>query len=133
MLYLFLLFNTIILIPFLHANVSILPCSSTSPFSHNFTCYEGSHIVYLMLACVNIIWSIFCIFFVFMLCTKNDPLSTDFYATSFSLWILAKFLLKISPIIYINVDPNLKFGVLYTVSFAGINLVYFVAFKLMWP
>ena len=68
-----------------------------------------------------------------MLCTKNDPLSTDFYATSFNLWILARFLLKISPIIYINVDPNLKFGVLYSVSFAGINLVYFVAFKLMWP
>lgn len=63
----------------------------------------------------------------------KDPLAIHYYAVSANLWTLAKFIVKLSPVIYINVDAGLKFGVLYSVSFAGINLVYFGAFMILWP
>lgn len=87
----------------------------------------------MILALLNLLWLIFCIFFVFIFYVNRDPFASDYYGSSSNLWMLGKFIIKLAPVIYINVDPYLDFNVLYIVSFAGINLLNFGIFKIMWP
>lgn len=80
-----------------------------------------------------ILWSFLCTLFVCLFYVCKDPLALGYFSTSSNLWLLAKFILKLAPVVYINIDPMLQYGVLYSVSYAGLNLVYFGAFKIMWP
>jgi hypothetical protein len=130
--YLFFITNTILTTPNLLINLSILACTQTSPFTKSFTCFQDFHVVYVIFACLNIIWLLFCTIFVFTFYVSRNPFSKDYFSTSSNIWILAKLLIKIAPAVYLNIDPDLQFNVLYVVSFAGINLLYFGIFKIMW-
>lgn len=61
--------------------------------------------MYLVLACGNLVWVIFCTGFVFALYGDLDPFARHYFAGSESLWVLAKFVVKLAPVIYVNVDP----------------------------
>lgn len=113
--------------------MSVLVCNETSPFSTRFVCYQGAHVIYLIMGCLTILWLFLCTLFVFLFYTCKDPFAQGYFSTSSNLWLLAKFILKMCPVVYINIDFDLRYGVLYSVSYAGLNLVYFGAFKIMWP
>lgn len=131
--YLFILYNTIFTLPFMLVNASTIICYSNNPFSKCFNCYSSLHIFYVVLACINIGWIIASTFFFFVFYVDKNMLSHNFYATSSNLCILLKFAVKLSPVVYIIVDPILSFAVLYSIGFAGITLAHFALFKIMWP
>lgn len=131
--YIFFLSNTILISPNLLASISVLTCTSSNPFTRQFTCFQSIHILYVILAFLNLGWVLFCTFFTFAFYINRDPFTSGYYGSSSNLWMLGKFLLKLAPVIYINVDPNLDFAVLYVVSFAALNLINFGVFKVMWP
>lgn len=89
--------------------------------------------MYLSLATFTIVWIIFCTLFVFLFYSWKNPLAGGYFSTSSNYWVLAKLVLKLSPVVFINIDSSLYFKVLYSVSYAGLNLIYFAAFKIMWP
>ena len=85
------------------------------------------------MACLNLLWIIVSNFFIFLFYSDKSLLSATYYATSSNLWVLAKFAVKLAPVIYIVADPKLSYAVLYSIGFAGINFANFAAFKVMWP
>lgn len=107
-------------------------CEINNPYSHNIECYQNYHIVLLIFSIINIAWILICTIFIFVLYTNKNPFYTDYYSTSTNNWVFIKFILKIAPIIYININPTLSYGNLYTVGFAILNVVYF-GFKIFWP
>lgn len=131
--YLFILFNSIFTLPFLITNASIIICASDNPFCINFTCYSGIHIFYVVMACFNLAWIVSCTLFVFLFYQDRNLLSSNLFAASSNLWLLAKFIMKLAPVIFIVADPNLSFGVLYSIGFAGLNFAIFGALKVLWP
>lgn len=77
----FLIFNTVLTIPFLGFSVNVLYCNkSTNPYNQGQSCYQGVHIGYCFLAAFVVLAQIFqMLIHVFIYYNKN-PFAADFLA-----------------------------------------------------
>lgn len=71
--YFFILFSNVTAAPCAITNVATLVCISGNPFAHNFSCFTGIHILYVIFSILNISWLIFCTFFVFLFYINPNP------------------------------------------------------------
>jgi hypothetical protein len=77
----FLIFNTVLTIPFLGFSVNVLYCNQkTNPYNQGQSCYQGVHIGYCFLAAFVVLAQIFQMLInVFVYYNKN-PFAADFLA-----------------------------------------------------
>lgn len=114
-------------------NLSVIVCQGDSPFSQYFSCFEGIHILYLVLALLSLAWNVICIIILFLFFIDVNPFNRNYFSASSNWWILCKFLIKAVPAVFLAADPNLVYDRLYDVICVGLVLSYFGIFRFMWP
>lgn len=114
-------------------NLATLVCSSSSPYHQTRTCYSGYHILLSLMSIVNLIWLFFVVTYQVMFYMSRNPFLPSYYSCSSNLWMLGKFVAKIGPAIFLVMDVNLNFKVLYIVSLTAFNAGYLAVFRFMWP
>lgn len=119
--------------PLLLTSSAVLVCSPTSPYYNGMTCYEGFHIFLCALALLNIFWLILCVLYVGLLYYTRNPFEFGYFSVSSNLWIFGKLLQRIFPVIFLTVDTNLEFNVLYLVGISAISLGYLFIFRFLLP
>jgi hypothetical protein len=127
----FLVFNSILTIPFFGISLNVLYCdASTNKYSLGQACYEGSHIAYCLIATVIIAslliqWGIN--WYVYY---NKNPFGTDFLCKYDNNAVLGKFLIKILPIVYMSIDSKMLLVNVFIFGLAGCLCGYIFFFRL---
>lgn len=127
----FVVFNSILTIPFFGLAYSVLYCD---PQSNRYTlgqnCYQGEQIGYCFLAAFIIMvltvgqginWYIY---------FNKNPFASDFLAKYENNAVIGKFIIKIITLIYLSVDLELAYSDVYIFGIAGSFGGYIFFFKL---
>ena len=83
------------------------------------------------MACIIVIWLFATFIYQFMFYITRNPFVFCYYTCSNNLWMLGKLLLKLAPAIFLVIDSELKFDVLYFVSLIALNSGYLFGFRFM--
>lgn len=127
----FLVFNTILTVPFFGLSLNVLYCdTSSNRYTLGQECYSGAHIGYCLLAGFviaslfiqgGINWYIY---------YNKNPFATDFLAKYDNNAVLGKFFIKIIPIIYVTIDFNLQYVDVFAFGIAGCLCGYIFFFRI---
>ncbi len=101
---LFICITTIFVIPIIQSSIVSIYCSPNSKYSQNMDCYTSSNLVLMFLGVINAIWLILSNLYFSLFYFIGNPFSTSFLAISSNIWNLGKFLVKITPFIYLQID-----------------------------
>ena len=114
-------------------NINIFTCSESSPYSTSGKCYEGFHIILLIMAFVNNLWLIGATAYKTLLYIDRNPFVSNYFSCSSNLWMLGNLVIKIAPPLYLIFDPIMQYNVLYIVSIAILNLSPLAIFRFFLP
>ena len=131
--YFFIIINSILMAPLMLVSIVTIACSSESVYHSGKTCFEGYHIVQIVMGIICIVWGIICTVYIGLFYHTRNPFEFGFFSTSSNFWAFGKLLQKMYPPIFLILDQNLKYNVLYIVGVAGLTAGYLFVFRFMYP
>ena len=129
----FFLFCSVLTAPGFLISLTIFECSPQNNYQQSTKCFQGYHIVLMFMALITTIWLLLANIFKIIFYINRNPFKFPYYTCSSNLWMLGNLILKLAPAIFVIIDPNLQFDVLYIVSYAALNLGYLVFFRFFQP
>lgn len=115
------LYTTILTIPIFQTSVTAFYCSADNPFTSQQNCYVGSHIIIVIMGILNCMWLLVVNAYYTMYYYSRNPFSSSFMTCSSNWHNLGKFLIKITPMIFMMYDPSFNFSALFLII---MNLAY---------
>lgn len=123
--------------PLLLVSASVLVCNQDNhPYLSSYispACYTEFHGFLSFLAVLMIAYYITFGMYLSIFYFDPKPFTIHYFSSPNSLYFLGKLVIKLAPAIFIVVDPDLQFDVLFIVMNAGLELVYIGIFYVMWP
>ena len=104
-------------------------CSSGNPFTLTQNFYVGSHILIAAMGFVNLVWILFINFFVAVYYYNRNPFSTTFSTCSSNWYNLGRFIVKITPMLFIMYDPTISYPILFMIVMNVTYPVYLLVFS----
>jgi hypothetical protein len=126
-------YNTVLTIPIFQTSITAIYCTSINPFTNIQQCYQGSHIIIMILAIFNMAWLLTTNIYYTLYYFIRNPFSANFLTCSSNWWSLGKFAIKITPMIYIMYDPLIQYPTLFLIIMAASYGGYLGIFRIIFP